>query len=196
MVASSCAEGDEECESRLRGHFTTLSAQVVHRRPDEQDSRACLRSSSSGWVQAQGAIICLAGRIMIRRYDRQDGGLRRSLSSGRALRGPGGLRPAPAGCDKLLPAQDIPIIEKFRCESQKANGSPGVSQPYLGQAGARRLSAAAPDHGGSRGMVLHAVYACSMCLGSSGTQVGLLLITVSLERIKAREGCQFESRSE
>jgi hypothetical protein len=63
-------------------------------------------------------------------------------------------------------------LSKIRCESQKANGSPGVCQSYFGIAGARRLSAAAPDHGGSRGMVLHAVLCVQHVPGSSGTQIG------------------------
>src|SRR3984893_18006809 len=37
---------------------------------------------------------------------------------------------------------------------------------------------------------------CSVCLGDSGTQFALLLVTVSLERMKISECCRYESRSE
>jgi len=38
-------------------------------------------------------------------------------------------------------------VQKNRRESQKANGSSDAARPYLDQAGATRLAAAAPDHG-------------------------------------------------
>ena len=79
--------------------------------------------------------------------------------------------------------QDIPIIEKSNMRVRKRTEAPTFVSHILGQAGARRLSAAAPDHGGSRGMVLDL---CGTC-ASKGTHIGLPLITVSLERKKARE---------
>src|SRR6266849_10383664 len=45
-------------------------------------------------VLARTYLSARTGRIVIRPVCRQDDGLRRSLSSGRALRGPGGLQPA------------------------------------------------------------------------------------------------------
>jgi hypothetical protein len=94
------------------------------------------------------------------------------------------VRPAVASSRKQRSRgsrRKTPRLSKIRCESQKANGRSGVSQPYLGQAGARRLSAAAPDHGGSRGMVLHAVYACSMCLEAPGHRSDCRLIQFHLK---------------
>src|SRR3981081_1038359 len=73
--------------------------------------------------------------------------------------------------------------QKIRCESQKANGSSDVSRPYLGQAGARRLSAAAPDHGKSWGMVLDSVYAAQRVSRNVRDATGYSL-KIDLERKK------------
>jgi flavin-dependent dehydrogenase len=44
-----------------------------------------------------------------------------------------------------------PIIKKSNARVANRTDASDFSQPYLGQAGARRLSTAAPDHGGSWG---------------------------------------------
>ena len=61
-----------------------------------------------------------------------------------------------AGCNELL---DIPIIEKSDARVRNRTEAPTLVSHIFGQPGARRLSAAAPDLGGSGGMVLDSVFA-------------------------------------
>jgi hypothetical protein len=86
-----------------------------------------------------------------------------------------------------IAAQDTPIIKKSNARVANRTDASDFSQPYLGRAGARRLSAAAPDHGGSWGWFSTSVLRCSVAWEDSGTQFALLLTTASLERMKTSE---------
>jgi len=66
-------------------------------------------------------------------------------------------------------------LKKSDVRVRKRTEAPDVSRPYLGQAGARRLSAAAPDHGGSWGMVLDSVYAAQRVSRNVRDATGMLL---------------------
>src|SRR4029453_7263593 len=74
-----------------------------------------------------------------------------------------------------------PDCRKIRCESQKANGSAAVCQPYLGSGRHETVIRRRPDHG---------------CLGRPETQSRLLSMTAPLARMRTRERCQHESPSE
>src|ERR1700694_4755745 len=77
-----------------------------------------------------------------------------------------------AGCNELLAAQDIPIIEKSDVRVRKRTEAPTLVSHIL----VRQARGGYPRQ--------HLTW--WICLGRSGTQIRLLLITVSLERMKTR----------
>lgn len=87
-----------------------------------------------------------------------------------------------AGCNELL---DIPIIEKSDARVRKRTEAPTLVSHIFGQPGARRLSAAAPDLWWKLGNGSRLRFCDAACAPSSETQIGLLLITVSFERMKS-----------
>jgi hypothetical protein len=92
-----------------------------------------------------------------------------------------------AGCNEPLAARDIPIIEKSDVRVRKRTEVPTLVSHIL----VRRVRGGYPR----KHLTLVEVgewfstpfLRCSRCPGRSGTQIGLLLITVSFERMKTRE---------
>jgi hypothetical protein len=79
------------------------------------------------------------------------------------------------------------LSKKSNARVANRTDASGFSQPYLGQAGARRLSTSARPQW-KLGAVLDLRLCGTACASEdSGTRLVLLLITVSLERMKSSE---------
>jgi hypothetical protein len=89
-----------------------------------------------------------------------------------------------AGCNDLIAAQDIPIIKNSDVRVRKRTEAPAlVSHILVG-----RVRGGYPQQHPTTvevGEWFSTPFMRAACLGSSGTQIGLLLITVSLERMKS-----------